>query len=958
MKKVYLIVGLMLAAAMSGCIEELAKKDDKKGIVCDPPYMRLGDKCCLDSDGNGICDKDEAADTTRPTTTSARPQTTAQATTSTIAQGATGALPSVTTTTSGPTTTTAPSKLKIKEISLRGKAQADIDPVLSNGLILMPTSLGAKGILEVIDESSMTHKGTVSLSADLVSGLDIVPIPGSSKAIIPTNGGSMTSYVDIIDTSSLTKSSVKLSAEPQVDVDVQVISSSKAMMPTRADPTNSYIEVIDISTSKLKSKINLQGEIMPGVDLVISSDKTRGFMPTQKPTIGSNIHFIDIGAEKVLKVLGIDGWLGQDIDIVVTSNAEMVIMPSRTNVLGFLSIIEAKTMSIQKRLALTGVPVDSVDFQLLPGDMVGFIPTSKSGQGYVDIIEIYKKRISATAKLSGDIVEGVDGKVISGGKTILMPTRKGGKGVIDIIDTSTGSVKASIQLTGDLKKAVDIQVAEDEKTAYMPVRNTGGGKLDVIDITNAKVIATIGLSGDLVADLDALLTKSTPNVIVASSAQIAAVTNAPAKAATMVTKGMGQARVDIIDRQSNTIFGSASLAGNAVAGVDSISSGQAKTTPHHDEDMVTDDDQDIPSYQTTTTRPQYTTSTTTTTSSTTGMPTVTIWDGGSTTTTVPGGQVTTTTLGSVITPRCGDGYLSTAQSPGGGSEECDPNTGPYNNWQGARSYDCPSGLTCVNCKCIGCGNGKLESGEECDPNTKISTMNGIPLWTGQRYECDGQYEACDPSSCQCASTISCSGDLYEQDDCDGDCDSTCETCEEYEGSPCYSCEKKPCREFPEGDNLCDSLSECRSDCPSSLGQCRRWDTCDNCYECIPYECGNDVIESGEQCEDDLDCPDYHSCSDCECVTNCGAYCTGSGNNGYFQVGGINSKANCEAEMNLEVAALSASCRTVCGAYSWMDGLTDTCCCVDAAWEPCLNCPCVQPCAPDCDTPKPACRAKL
>ena len=138
--------------------------------------------------------------------------------------------------------------------------------------------------------------------------------------------------------------------------------------------------------------------------------------------------------------------------------------------------------------------------------------------------------------------------------------------------------------------------------------------------------------------------------------------------------------------------------------------------------MVTDDDLDIPSYQTTTTRPQYTTSTTTTTSSTTGMPTVTIWDGGSTTTTVPGGQVTTTTLDSVITPRCGDGYLSTAQSPGGGSEECDPNTGPYNNWQGARSYDCPSGLTCVNCKCIGCGNGKLESGEECDPDTNPRTM--------------------------------------------------------------------------------------------------------------------------------------------------------------------------------------------------------------------------------------------
>ncbi len=37
-------------------------------LVCNPPYMRFGLGCCLDSDGNGICDSDETAETTSTTT--------------------------------------------------------------------------------------------------------------------------------------------------------------------------------------------------------------------------------------------------------------------------------------------------------------------------------------------------------------------------------------------------------------------------------------------------------------------------------------------------------------------------------------------------------------------------------------------------------------------------------------------------------------------------------------------------------------------------------------------------------------------------------------------------------------------------------------------------------------------------------------------------------------------------
>ena len=48
-------------------------------IVCNPPYIRVGATCCLDRNGNSICDKDE----TWPKTTTSTTSTTTLPTTST-----------------------------------------------------------------------------------------------------------------------------------------------------------------------------------------------------------------------------------------------------------------------------------------------------------------------------------------------------------------------------------------------------------------------------------------------------------------------------------------------------------------------------------------------------------------------------------------------------------------------------------------------------------------------------------------------------------------------------------------------------------------------------------------------------------------------------------------------------------------------------------------------------------
>ena len=53
------ILGIMCVVLMSGCITE---KEEE--FVCNPPYIKVAGKCCLDQNNNGICDKDESECTT------------------------------------------------------------------------------------------------------------------------------------------------------------------------------------------------------------------------------------------------------------------------------------------------------------------------------------------------------------------------------------------------------------------------------------------------------------------------------------------------------------------------------------------------------------------------------------------------------------------------------------------------------------------------------------------------------------------------------------------------------------------------------------------------------------------------------------------------------------------------------------------------------------------------------
>jgi len=62
---------LLLVIITSGCVQQ---------VICDPPYILVGTECCLDTNDNGICDKDETT-TTVATTVTTTAATTARTTT-------------------------------------------------------------------------------------------------------------------------------------------------------------------------------------------------------------------------------------------------------------------------------------------------------------------------------------------------------------------------------------------------------------------------------------------------------------------------------------------------------------------------------------------------------------------------------------------------------------------------------------------------------------------------------------------------------------------------------------------------------------------------------------------------------------------------------------------------------------------------------------------------------------
>ncbi|MEW5996151.1 MAG: hypothetical protein AB1657_00975 [Candidatus Micrarchaeota archaeon] len=318
----------------------------------------------------------------------------------------------------------------------------------------------------------------------------------------------------------------------------------------------------------------------------------------------------------------------------------------------------------------------------------------------------------------------------------------------------------------------------------------------------------------------------------------------------------------------------------------------------------------------------------------------------------------------VVTPRCGDGYISHMFTGGGGSEECDLG-GRYGG--PVLPDTCPPPTTCseITCRCeappqvedgmhYGCAEGGciLMEGEgpneclfnsqcrhsECGQGTCIEVM------TPGTSECDMD------SDCR---HTECSGDMCVEvlepgrDECNTDADCThseCRegTCEQVSGPGSDECDAdSDCRHYGCVGESCELLyepgtSECEADA-----------------DCVVAYCGNGRVDAGEECDGQAGCDSGGVCSEgCTCVyppsLSCGSIC-GETPGAEVVAQGLSSSQECSSRVTgyYDTPVCYTTCR-----YSWfyrVDNIAgyDSCCCGMVKRFPCTDCPGQNPqCPPE------------
>lgn len=213
--------------------------------------------------------------------------------------------------------------------------------------------------------------------------------------------------------------------------------------------------------------------------------------------------------------------------------------------------------------------------------------------------------------------------------------------------------------------------------------------------------------------------------------------------------------------------------------------------------------------------------------------------------------------------------------------------------------ECTGERRCQNGTCItpSCGNGKQETGEQCDDgntndvdacsNACVACSNR-PGFLGCGARCIQGATCCPGSVCGAATCIGSTSTASQTCGADGQCPV---------GTP-TSCA---------GNFVCEA-GTCKTSCASS-SQCANGRVCMN-GDCITPVCGNGVLEPTEQCDNGANNGDAKSCSSkCEnCASRVGMKDCGGGV--CVPAGGL----NCCADVDCPLASTSGKC----------DGTSHTC----------------------------------
>ena len=381
-------------------------------------------------------------DNPKPTTTTTIKAATS--TTSTTLKSKTASTTTVKKTSDGKTdtdTSTVKSTLTTRKLELKGVLVDDMDAVFDAGkksLVLTTRDSSTKtGYFNIIDWNTQTLKKTLSAGAQVVEAVDPVLVNSLDMYLAPTK-----SSLAFIKGDSILES-IQLSGEPEKDVDLQLTSDEKLSVIPVMKAGNTIVDVIDVSAKSVKGSAPISGKLKVGVDCILTSDSRKAICMTDKSNSGVNVNFINPSTASLMKDMSVDGSLVTDVDAALKSNDEELVVFTNTRSRGLANIVEAKAMSIEKRIGLNGRLVESLDGRFLMDERYAFACVNNAGFGYIELLDVTGKRKLASIKMSGAFVPGVDVIELSNG-FLLAATQRAGNVFIDYVDVKNQIGRAHV----------------------------------------------------------------------------------------------------------------------------------------------------------------------------------------------------------------------------------------------------------------------------------------------------------------------------------------------------------------------------------------------------------------------------------------------------------------------------------------------------------------------------------
>lgn len=242
----------------------------------------------------------------------------------------------------------------------------------------------------------------------------------------------------------------------------------------------------------------------------------------------------------------------------------------------------------------------------------------------------------------------------------------------------------------------------------------------------------------------------------------------------------------------------------------------------------------------------------------------------------------------VVTPRCGDGYISSQWVGGGGHEECDLG-GRYNASQ-TKPDTCPEPEVCVECRCVNITEEPTDLVDDDDDNETTGCVEpymsydfcAVNCTSG---ECRDKVRLSSGEQCyECVEYECEEGTWDDEDDCEENCQGgTCYETNEYLFKECYGCEMPlDCDDYCEeqdmtatepdwSDYILGYLNQngvCRASATISYGSTLTHEDC-TCYP--TSEPSIDISSSMLSCDTDCGTVECGSETSCSCGDQCTLY---------------------------------------------------------------------------------------